>query len=102
MVRFCISFECGLNMDSEFINHITSWKSRISKVFQMSKYGYFLLVPIDPAEMNKIFKDCNVDEERIDATINYVVPIIREIWEKTKKLPIIQTELPQNKQKKGS
>jgi len=49
-----------------------------------------------------LFKDCQVDEERIDATINYVVPIIREIWKKTKKLPIIQTELPQNKQKKGS
>jgi len=68
----------------------------------MAKYGYFLLVPIDPTKMNEIFKDCNVDEERIDATINYVVPRIREIWEKTKKLPIIQTELPQNKQKKGS
>jgi hypothetical protein len=66
----------------------------------MAKYGYFLLVPIDPIKMNKIFKDCRFDEERIDATINYVVPIIREIWEKTKKLPIIQTELPQNKQKK--
>jgi hypothetical protein len=68
----------------------------------MAKYGYFLLVPIDPTKMNEIFKDCSVDEERIDATINYVVPIIREIWGKTKKLPIIQTELPQNKQKKGS
>jgi hypothetical protein len=66
----------------------------------MTKFGYFLLVPIDPTKMNEIFKDCNFDEERIDATINYVVPIIREIWEKTKKLPIIQTELPQNKQKK--
>jgi hypothetical protein len=68
----------------------------------MAKYGYFLLVPIDPTKMNEIFKDCNFDEERIDATINYVVPIIREIWEKTKKLPIIQTELPKNKQKKES
>jgi len=89
-------------MDCEFINHITSSEPKISWVSQMAKYGYFLLVPIDPAAMNKIFKNCNVDEERIDATINYVVPIIREIWEKTKKLPIIQTELPQNKQKKGS
>jgi len=89
-------------MDCEFINHITSSKPKISRVSQMAKYGYFLLVPIDPAEMNKIFKGCHVDDERIDATISYVVPIIREIWDKTKKLPIIQTELPQNKQKKGS
>jgi len=68
----------------------------------MAKYGYFLLVPIDPAKMNEIFKGCRVDDERIDATISYVVPIIRGMWDKTKKLPIIQTELPQNKQKKGS
>jgi len=68
----------------------------------MAKYGYFLLVPIDPPKLNEIFKGCHVDEERIDATISYVVPIIREMWDKTKKLPIIQTELPQNTQKKGS
>lgn len=89
-------------MDYGFINHITSSKQKISRVSQMAKYGYFLLVPIDPSKMNKIFKGCHVDEERIDATISYVVPIIREIWDKTKKLPIIQTELPQNTQKKGS
>ena len=89
-------------MNCEFINHITCSKRRVSWVFQMAKYGYFLLVPIDPIKMNKIFKDCHFDEERIEATINYVVPIIREIWEKTKKLPIIQTELPQNNQKKES
>ena len=91
-----------VHMDCGFINHITSSKQKISRVSQMAKYGYFLLVPIDPSKMNEIFKDCRVDEERIDATINYVVPIIREMWDKTKKLPIIQTALPQNKKKKGS
>ncbi len=68
----------------------------------MAKYGYFLLIPIDPAKMNKIFKDCRVAEERIDAIINYAVPIIREIWERTKRIPVIQAELPQNTQKEGS
>ncbi len=71
-------------------------------MFKMAKYGYFLLVPIDPVELNKIFKDCHFDEERIEAAINYVVPILREIWDKTKKLPMIQTELSEDKQKKGS
>jgi len=66
----------------------------------MAKYGYFLVVPIDPAKLNKIFKDCHLDEERIEAAINYVVPILREMWEKTKKLPLIQTELSENEQKK--
>lgn len=66
----------------------------------MVKYGYFLLVPIDPVKLNKIFKDCHVDEERIEAVINYVVPILREIWKENKKLPMIQTELSENKQKK--
>ena len=65
----------------------------------MSKYGYFLVVPIDPARMNKIFKDCPVDEERIDAIVKYVVPIIQGIWKKDKKLPIIQTELTQTSRK---
>jgi len=67
----------------------------------MAKYGYFLVVPIDPAKLNKIFKDCHLDEERIEAAINYVVPILREMWESTKKLPLIQTELSENEQKKG-
>jgi hypothetical protein len=66
----------------------------------MAEYGYFILIPIDPAKLNKIFKDCHFDEERIDAAINYVVPILREIWEKTKKLPMIQAELSENKKKK--
>ncbi len=61
----------------------------------MAKYGYFLVVPIDPARMNKIFKECRIDEERIDAIVKYVVPIIQGIWKKDKKLPIIQTELTQ-------
>jgi hypothetical protein len=65
----------------------------------MAKYGYFLVVPIDPARMNKIFKDCRVDEERIDAIVKYVVPIIQGIWKKDKKLPIIQTELTQTSRK---
>jgi hypothetical protein len=68
----------------------------------MAKYGYFLLIPIDPVKLNKIFKDCHIDEERVESVINYVVPILREIWEETKKLPIIQTELSENKQKDGS
>ncbi len=61
----------------------------------MAKYGYFLVVPINPARMNKIFKECRIDEERIDAIVKYVVPIIQGIWKKDKKLPIIQTELTQ-------
>ncbi len=61
----------------------------------MAKYGYFLVVPIDPARMNRIFKECRIDEERIDAIVRYVVPIIQGIWKKDKKLPIIQTELTQ-------
>ncbi|MCW4053036.1 MAG: hypothetical protein NWE78_07510 [Candidatus Bathyarchaeota archaeon] len=61
----------------------------------MAKYGYFLVVPIDPARMNRIFKECRIDEERIDAIVKYVVPIIQGIWKKDKKLPIIQTELTQ-------
>lgn len=61
----------------------------------MAKYGYFLVVPIDPARMNRIFKECRIDEERIDAIVKYVVPIIQGIWNKDKKLPIIQTELTQ-------
>jgi hypothetical protein len=65
----------------------------------MVKYGYFLVVPIDPARMNKIFKDCRVDDERIDAIVKYVVPIIQGIWKKDKKLPIIQTELTQTSRK---
>ncbi|MCZ2855862.1 MAG: hypothetical protein O2U62_02080 [Candidatus Bathyarchaeota archaeon] len=65
----------------------------------MAKYGYFLVVPIDPARMNKIFKDCRVDDERIDAIVKYVVPIIQGIWKKDKKLPIIQTELTQTSRK---
>ena len=65
----------------------------------MVKYGYFLVVPIDPARMNKIFKDCRVDQERIDAIVKYVVPIIQGIWKKDKKLPIIQTELTQTSRK---
>ena len=86
-------------MDGKFTNHITSFKSRISWAFHMAKYGYFLVVPIDPARMNKIFKDCRVDEEKIDAIVKYVVPIIQGIWEKDKKLPIIQTELTQTSRK---
>jgi hypothetical protein len=65
----------------------------------MAKYGYFLVVPVDPARMNKIFKDCRVDQERIDAIVKYVVPIIQGIWKKDKKLPIIQTELTQTSRK---
>ncbi|UCD40209.1 MAG: hypothetical protein JSV87_01300 [Candidatus Bathyarchaeota archaeon] len=61
----------------------------------MAKYGYFLVVPIDPARMNRIFEECRIDEERIDAIVKYVVPIIQGIWKKDKKLPIIQTELTQ-------
>ncbi|NIV45064.1 hypothetical protein GWN49_09355 [Candidatus Bathyarchaeota archaeon] len=61
----------------------------------MAKYGYFLVVPIDPARMNRIFKECRIDEDRIDAIVKYVVPIIQGIWKKDKKLPIIQTELTQ-------
>ncbi len=59
----------------------------------MAKYGYFLVVPVNPAKIDEIFRDCRVDEERIDAVINYVVPIIKGIWKKDKKLLIIQTEL---------
>ncbi len=66
----------------------------------MAKYGYFLLVPIDPVKLNKLFKDCQFDEERIEAAINYVVPVLREIWKKTKKLPMIQTELSEDNKKK--
>ncbi len=64
----------------------------------MAKYGYFLAVPINPAKLNKIFKDCHVDEERIAAFIDYIVPIVRDMWEQTKRLPIIQTELSQSSQ----
>ncbi|MGD8506547.1 MAG: hypothetical protein PVF15_07795 [Candidatus Bathyarchaeota archaeon] len=65
----------------------------------MSKYGYFLVIPVDPTRMNKIFKDCRVDKERIDAIIKYVTPIIREIWKEDKKLPIMQTELAKTSRK---
>ena len=88
-------------MNCEFINHITKFGPNTCRVPNMAKYGYFLLVPIDPDKLNKIFKDCHFDEERIEAAVDYVVPILREIWEKTKKLPMIQAELPENKQKKG-
>lgn len=66
----------------------------------MAKHGYFLLVPIDPVKLNKIFRDCHFDEERIEAAINYVVLILREMWENTKKLPMVQAELSENEQKK--
>lgn len=85
-----------------FINHISGLKPKNWPVLDMAKYCYFLVVPIDPARMNEIFKGCRVDEERINATIDYVVPIIREMWKRTKKLPIIQSELPKNAQPKGS
>ena len=75
------------------------FESRISQVLPMAKYGYFLVIPVDPSRMNKIFKDCRVDKERIDAIIKYVTPIIREIWKEDKKLPIMQTRLTDTNRK---
>lgn len=87
-------------MDCKFTNHLPSLRLTIIWVFNMAKYGYFLAIPINPAEMNRIFRDCKADEERINAVINHVVPVIREIWEKTRKLPIIQAEISQENSKK--
>ena len=82
-------------MDCKFTNHIAGLLVMNSWVFHMAKYGYFLAIPIKPAEMNKIFKGCRVDEERIEALIDYIVPIVRDMWKRTKQLPVIQTELSQ-------
>lgn len=65
----------------------------------MAKYGYFILIPVDPARIEKICRDSQTDREKIDGLVKYVIPTLRQIWKKDKKIPVLQTELSQMNRK---
>lgn len=61
----------------------------------MAKYGYFILIPVDPAKIEKIIRDSQNDREKIDSIVKYIIPTLRQIWKREKKIPVLQTELSQ-------
>jgi hypothetical protein len=65
----------------------------------VAKYGYFILIPVDPARIEKICRDSQTDREKIDGLVKYVIPTLRQIWKKDKKIPVLQTELSQMNRK---
>lgn len=61
----------------------------------MAKYGYFILIPVDPTKIEKIIRDSQNDREKIDSIVKYIIPTLRQIWKREKKIPVLQTELSQ-------
>ncbi len=59
----------------------------------VAKYGYFIIIPVDPAKIEKIFRDSQNDREKIEGLVKYVIPTLRQIWKREKKIPVLQTEL---------
>jgi len=59
----------------------------------VAKYGYFIIIPVDPAKIEKILRDSQNDREKIEGLVKYVIPTLRQIWKRDKKIPVLQTEL---------